>query len=111
MPEQDVHVDQTKNIYALILTATQKRFQAFAQAQSELTKMTAEINRYWADRGHSEANMASEFASKLVAAHSASDAVTAWQEYGKHRLERMAENGKHLAADIQQGGCRFSAQE
>ena len=25
MPEQDVHVDQTKNIYALMLTAAQKR--------------------------------------------------------------------------------------
>jgi len=64
---------------------------------TELTKMTTEINRYCADRGHSEANMASEFASKLVAAHSVSDAVTAWEEYGKHRLERMVEDGKHLA--------------
>jgi hypothetical protein len=85
-----------------LLTGAQKQFEAFTQAQSELTKKATEINRYWADRGQSEASLASEFASKLVAAHSISDALTAWQEWSSQRVQRMAEDVKHLAADIQE---------
>lgn len=28
--------------------------------------------------------------------------MTAWEEWGSQRLERMAEDGKHLVADIQE---------
>ena len=107
MPEQELHIDRAKKMlpppFALpLLTAAQKQFEAFAQAQSELTRKATEINGYWADRGQSEVKLSSEFASKLAAAHSIPDAMTAWQEWGSQRLERMAEDGKHLVADIQE---------
>jgi hypothetical protein len=102
MPEHELHVDQAKNIFAPVLTAAQKQFESFTQAQSELTRKATEINRYWIDRGQSEASLTSEFTSKLAAAHSIPDAMTAWQEWSRQRLERMAEDGKHLVADIQE---------
>ena len=106
MPQQELHVDQAKNVFppfALpLLTAAQKQFEAFTQAQSELTKKATEINRYWADRGQSEVSLTSEFASKLAAVHSIPDAMTAWQEWSSQRFERMAEDAKHLVVDIQE---------
>ena len=106
MPEQEPHVDQAKNVFPTfalpLLTGAQKRFEALTQVQSELTEKATEINRYWADRGRSEASLASELACKLAAAHSISDALTAWQEWSSQRVQRMAEDGKHLVADIQE---------
>lgn len=105
MPEQELHVDQAKNAFAPfampLLIAAPKQFEAFTQAQSELTRKVTEINRHWADRGQSDASLASEFASKLAAARSIPDAVTTWQEWSSQRFERMAEDSKHFLADIQ----------
>jgi phasin protein len=102
MAEQDLYADQAKNVFTPALAAAQKQFEAFAQAQSDLTKKATEINQYWVGRGQTEASLVSEFTSKLATAHSIPDAMTAWQEWSLHRLERMAEDGKHLAADMQE---------
>jgi hypothetical protein len=102
MAEQELHTDQTKNAFLPALAAAQKQFDAFAQAQTELARTTTEINRYWIDRGQSEASLASEFTSKLAGAHSIPDVMTAWQEWSRQRLERMADDGRHLVADIQE---------
>ncbi len=102
MAEQDLLVDQAKKLLSPALTAAQNQFEAFAQVQSELTRKATEINQYWVGRGQAEASLASEFTSKLATAHSIPDAMTAWQEWSLHRLERMAEDGKHLAADMQE---------
>ena len=102
MSQQELHVDQAKNVFAPLLTAAQKQFEAFTYGQSDLTKKATEINRYWIDRGQSEVSLTSEFASKLAAAHSIPDAMAAWQEWSSQRLDRMAEDGKHLVGDIQE---------
>ncbi len=52
-------------------------------------------------RVQSEADLASEFASQLIAAHSIPDAMTACQKWTTRRLELMAEDGKHLVSDAQ----------
>jgi hypothetical protein len=59
------------------------------------------MNRQWFDRAQSEANLASELASKLTAARSIPDAMAAYQEWASQRFEMMAEDGKHLLADTQ----------
>jgi phasin protein len=102
MAEQELHINQATHLLSPALTAAQKQLEAFAQTQSELASKATEINRFWVDRGQSEARLASELTSKLAAAHSIPDAMIAWQEWSLHRLERMAEDGKHLAADIQE---------
>jgi Phasin protein len=105
MPEQESH-DQTQTAFSPLamqgFAAVQKRFETFAQGQSELAKKVGEINRFWSDRGQSEAGLASELASKLTAAHSLPEAMSAWQEWSRQRMERMAEDGKHLLTDVQE---------
>ncbi len=101
MLEQETHIDQAKNAFAPMLTAAQKQFDTLTHAQSEWAKKAAEINQYWAERGRAEGAMVSEFASKLATAHSIPDAMAAWQEWSRQRFERMAEDGKHFAADVQ----------
>jgi hypothetical protein len=76
-----------------------KRIEDFINAQSELLDKLQEINKHWIDRMQSEATLTSEFASKLTAARSVPDAMTACQEWTSRRLELMAEDGQHLLAD------------
>jgi hypothetical protein len=78
-----------------------KGVEEFANAQRELLTMLQETNRQWLDRMQSEAKLASEFAMKVMATHSIPDAMTACQEWTSRRFEMMAEDGKHLFADVQ----------
>ena len=78
-----------------------KRVEEFVNAQTELVQKLQEMNRQWFDRAQSEANLASELASKLTAARSIPDAMEAYQEWASRRFEMMAEDGKHLLADTQ----------
>jgi hypothetical protein len=70
-------------------------------AQTELLERLKETNRQWFDRVESEANLASEFASKLTSARSLPDAMSACQEWTMRRFAMMAEDGKHVLADTQ----------
>ena len=78
-----------------------KRIEEFVNTQTELLERLQEMNRQWFDRAQSEANLASEFASKLTAARSIPEAMATYQEWTSRRFEMMAEDGKHLLADTQ----------
>jgi len=82
-------------------TISMKRFEEFAKAQTEQFNNFQETNRHWLDRVQAEANLASEFVSKITAARSIPDAMTAYQEWGGKRLEMMAEDTKHLLENTQ----------
>jgi hypothetical protein len=76
-----------------------KRFGEFVRVQTELLDEFQEANRHWLDRLESEANLASEFASKLSEARSMPDAMAASQDWATQSFAMLAEDGKHLAAD------------
>lgn len=78
-----------------------KRMNEWVNAQSDLLNKLQETNRQWFERMQSEARLASEFASKLTAARSIPDAMTACQEWTNRRFELMTEDSKHLLADTQ----------
>ena len=78
-----------------------KRIDEFVDMQMELLDKLQETNRQWFDRAQSEANLASEFATKLTAARSVPDAMAACQEWTSQRFEMMAEDGKHFLLDSQ----------
>jgi len=78
-----------------------ERIEDFVNAQTELLEKLQESNRQWFDRMQSEANLTSEFASKLTAARSIPDAMTACQEWANRRFEMMAEDREHLLSDCQ----------
>ena len=74
-----------------IAATVKKGMDEFATAQSELVAKLQESNRQWLDRFQAEATLTSELASKLTAARSIPDAMTACQEWGSRRFEMMAE--------------------
>ena len=75
--------------------------QEFADAKTKQLDKLKETNRLWLDRMQAEANLASEFASKLAAARSLPEAMVTCQDCGKRRVEMMAEDTKHLLDDTQ----------
>ena len=78
-----------------------KRLEELTKAQTELLNKVEETNRKWFERMQSEANLASEFTSKLTAARSIPDAMLACQEWTSRRFEMIADDGKHLLAGTQ----------
>ena len=58
-----------------------KRIEAFVNAQTELLDELQEANRHWMDRFQSEANLASEYASKLSGARTIPDAMAVSRDW------------------------------
>jgi Phasin protein len=78
-----------------------KRFDEFANIQSDLLEVIREANQNWLDRMQSEATLASEFSSKLTASHSIADTTAACQEWAKRRMELFTEDGQRLMSNSQ----------
>ena len=78
-----------------------KQLKDLAATQKEFLQEVQEANRNWLDRMQSEANLASEFATKLTAAHSIPETATVYQEWASRRMEMAAEDAKRLLADGQ----------
>jgi hypothetical protein len=76
-----------------------KRIGDFVRAQTELLDGFQEANRHWLERFESEANLASEFASKLSATRSLPDAIAVSRDWASEYLAMLAEDGRHLADD------------
>jgi hypothetical protein len=107
MPQKEAHTEQGEksplfNFAAADFAVTTKRqIDAITKAQSEALDNFQEMNQQWLDRIQAEASLASELASKLTAARSVPDAITAYQNWGSRRFEMMAEDTKHLWDDTQ----------
>ena len=107
MAQIETHAERTEisslpnPVPAEFAAIVKKRMEELAKAQSEPLNELQETNRQWFARMQSEADLASEFGSKLTSARSIPDAMTACQEWTSRRFEMMAEDGKHLLADTQ----------
>jgi hypothetical protein len=107
MAQKEAHTGQGEksplfNFAAADFAVTTKRqIDAITKAQSEALDNFQEMNQQWLDRIQAEASLASELASKLTAARSVPDAITAYQNWGSRRFEMMAEDTKHLWDDTQ----------
>ena len=107
MAQKEPHTERTGKSLSINLIPIEfaemgkKRIEEFVNVQTELLNEVQETNRQWFDRAQSEANLASEFASKLTAARSIPEAMATCQEWTTRRFEMMAEDGKHLLADAQ----------
>ena len=86
---------------AEVMAGAKKQYDQFASVQSEFFGECQEASRYWLDRIQTEAKLASEFTTKLTAAHSIPAAMTVCQEWTSRRLEMMAEDTTHLLKDAQ----------
>jgi predicted phage tail protein len=89
-----------------------KRMGALMRVQTEFLDELQETNRHWLDSIQSEADLASEFASKLSSARSMPDAMAVSRDWATQYFAMLAEDGKHLADDtrkfIERGARIFS---
>ena len=76
-----------------------KRMEAFVNAQTELLDEIQEANRRWMDRFQSEANLASEYASKLSGTRTIPDAMAVSRDWATRYFQMLAEDGRHFADD------------
>jgi hypothetical protein len=106
MPQKESYTDREKSLLPNLIslefaTMGKKRIEDFVNMQTELFENLQEANRHWLERVQSEATLASEFATKLTATRSISDAMTTCQEWISRQIEMMAEDSKLLVADTQ----------
>ena len=78
-----------------------QRFENFVSTQAEILGQFREMNELWLSRFRSEADLASEFATKLTAARSIPEAMSASQEWTSRRLQAITEDGTRLLTLIQ----------
>ena len=78
-----------------------KQFEEIANAQKVLVASLQDSQKQWLDSFRAKTQLASEYATKLMATHSVPEAIAVCQEWTIHRIEIVAEDGKHLAADAQ----------
>jgi Phasin protein len=76
-----------------------KGFDAIIHMQRELCDALGEMNRDWFARAQAEANLASEFATRLTTARSVPDTAIMCQEWMGRRMEMFAENSRRFVAD------------
>jgi hypothetical protein len=76
-----------------------KRIGEFIRVQTEILDELHEANRHWLDRFESEANLASEFASRLSSARTMPDAMAVSRDWATQYLAMLTEDSRHLADD------------
>jgi hypothetical protein len=72
-----------------------------AEAQAEFFRYVHSSTQFWIDRMEAEADLVSEFRTKLAAARSFPDTASSVQECTKRQMEMLAEDSKRLFDDSQ----------
>jgi hypothetical protein len=101
LSEQMESVTPFSLIPSVFITMGRKQIRECVKAHSELVDRFQEVNRNWLDHLRSEADLSSEFASKMTAARSIPDVAALLLEWNKRHMERAALDAKHVLADTQ----------
>ena len=88
-----------ESIWAESGTIGKQQLDAFADIQAELFSKLEQANLRWMDTIQKRVNLASEFATKLTAARSVPETVSACQDWVRQRIEMAEEDAKQLLAD------------
>jgi Phasin protein len=89
-----------------------KRVEAMIDVQKELFGTFEKLNRDLVARAKSEADLASDLAAKLMAAHSVPETATVYQEWIGKRIKMFAEDRQRLFAhsqELMKAGARLSS--
>src|SRR5215471_13992020 len=90
-------VKATPTLIASELVETaRKRIEALLEVQKELMQTLEGINHDVFSRAKKEADIASEFVSKLAGARSIPDATTTYQEWASKEMELLAADGRQM---------------
>ncbi len=82
---------------AVDFAAAARRCEEFANVQAEVFGRFQEANKRWLDLMQGEANLASEFAPKLLSAGSIYDVIAVYQQWGAGLFSIMT---KHIREDM-----------
>lgn len=82
-----------------LLDMARTRIEGLLEVQKELMHTLESINHDLFNRVKAEAELASEFISKLSGVRSVPDATTAYKEWASREMELIAEDGRHLIAN------------
>jgi hypothetical protein len=116
MARNEYHTEQTEGVTPLgliptaFITMGTKQVHECVKAHSELLDRFQEVNRSWLDHLQSEADLSTEFASKVAAARSIPDVAALLLEWNKRHMEMAKVDAKHVVADTQkimQAGARL----
>jgi hypothetical protein len=110
MAQKESAPDEPKNnlMPTQLATVGRNQIDEFIKMQTELLDKLWDTYRQWFDRAQTEADLASEFASKLSVARSIPEAMTACREWPSLRFAIIAEDSKHLEQpEIHQTGARL----
>jgi hypothetical protein len=86
---------------ALFAEMGEQRLEALTEMQKQFLHAMEEMNRNWVMRAKSEADLASEFMTKLTAAHSIPEAAKVYQEWLTREMNMLAEDGRRLFTESQ----------
>jgi hypothetical protein len=107
MARNEYHADRAESVtpFGLIpstfITMGRKQIHECVKAHSELLDRFQEVNRSWLDHLQSEADLYTEFASKVAAARSIPDVAALLLEWNKRHMETAQVDAKHVLADTQ----------
>jgi hypothetical protein len=107
MGKNEYHTEQTEGVtpFGLIpsafITMGRKQIHECVKAHSELVDRFQEVNRIWLDHLQSEADLSTEFASKMTATRSIPDVAALLLEWNKRHMEMAKVDAKHVLADTQ----------
>ena len=116
MAKNEYHTEQMESVtpFGLIpsafITMGRKQIHECVKAHSELVGRIQDANQSWLDHLQSEANLSTEFASKMTAARSIPDIAALLLEWNKRHMEMAKVDAKHVVADTQkimQAGARL----
>jgi hypothetical protein len=88
-------------IPSVFITMGTKQIRECVEAHAELVDRFQEVNRNWFDHLRSEADLSTEFASKMTAARSIPDVAALLLDWNKRHMEMAEVDAKHVLADTQ----------
>src|SRR5258708_13915973 len=107
MAKKEYHSDQTEGatpfslIPSAFMTMGRQHIHECVKTHSELVDKFQEVNRSWLQYLRSEADLSSEFTSKMTAARSIPGIATVLVEWTSRHMEMTAVDAKQLLADTQ----------
>jgi len=107
MAKKEYHTEPTEGatpfsvIPAQFITMGRQHIHECVKAHSELVDKFQEVNRSWLEYLQSEADLSSEFTSKMTAARSIPGIATVLMEWTSRHMEMTAVDAKHVLADTQ----------
>jgi hypothetical protein len=82
-----------------IIDQAKAKIEALFEVQKELVHTIEEINLELFNRAKAEAELASEFVTKLSAVRSVPDATTTYHTWASREMELLAANGRQMIAN------------